>query len=238
MKSIEELGTILGIWAHPDDEVMSSAGVMRLAIENGQKVVIVTATRGENGKTTDGEKWPVDKLKDIRTLEAERSLARLGDITHFWLEHKDGALKEVADIEVLPRLLKIAKDVRPDTIITFEREGITGHEDHKAVHHWAVKLAQELEGVRVLGAITDEKFYLTHGKALDEQYDIYFNTESPRIVKREHADYCYAFDERISSIKLQAIAAHESQNKSMFDDEQPRNALIAMSKCECFERIM
>ena len=44
-----ELGTILGIWAHPDDEAYLSGGLMALASAAGSRVVCVTATRGELG---------------------------------------------------------------------------------------------------------------------------------------------------------------------------------------------
>ena len=32
---VAELGTILGIWAHPDDEAYLSGGLMALARDNG-----------------------------------------------------------------------------------------------------------------------------------------------------------------------------------------------------------
>lgn len=51
------LGTILGVWAHPDDEVYLSAGVMAAAAAAGNRVVVVTATRGEHG-TDDPARWP------------------------------------------------------------------------------------------------------------------------------------------------------------------------------------
>ena len=38
-----ELGTILGIWAHPDDEAYLSGGLMAIAREHGSRVVCVTA---------------------------------------------------------------------------------------------------------------------------------------------------------------------------------------------------
>jgi hypothetical protein len=41
---ISALGTIMGIWAHPDDEAYLSGGPMALARANGQRVVCVTAT--------------------------------------------------------------------------------------------------------------------------------------------------------------------------------------------------
>ena len=52
-----ELGTILGVWAHPDDETYLSAGLMAAAVDAGSRVVDVTATRGEGG-SMDEEQWP------------------------------------------------------------------------------------------------------------------------------------------------------------------------------------
>ena len=52
---MKDLGTILGVWAHPDDEGYLSAGIMAQAMRNGQRVVCVTATRGE---AADPEQWP------------------------------------------------------------------------------------------------------------------------------------------------------------------------------------
>ena len=46
---MDELGTILGIWAHPDDEAWLSAGLMARAVDAGSRIVCVTATRGELG---------------------------------------------------------------------------------------------------------------------------------------------------------------------------------------------
>ncbi|HXV94036.1 MAG TPA: PIG-L family deacetylase, partial [Pseudonocardia sp.] len=46
---LADLGTILGVWAHPDDETFLTAGLMALAREAGNRVVCATATRGERG---------------------------------------------------------------------------------------------------------------------------------------------------------------------------------------------
>ena len=59
------LGTILGIWAHPDDEAYLSGGLMAIARQAGCRVVCVTATRGELG-TGDPVTWPPDRLAEER----------------------------------------------------------------------------------------------------------------------------------------------------------------------------
>src|SRR4051795_8775747 len=63
-----DLGTVLGIWAHPDDEASLSAGLMPAASDAGQRVVCVTATLGEHG-TDDPQRWPPPRLARVRTHE-------------------------------------------------------------------------------------------------------------------------------------------------------------------------
>ena len=63
---IPDLGTILGVWAHPDDEGYLSAGIMADAVRNGRRVVCVTATRGE---AADPGRWPPAELAQIREVE-------------------------------------------------------------------------------------------------------------------------------------------------------------------------
>lgn len=65
---VEQLGTLLGVWAHPDDEAYLSAGLMALARRDGQRVVVVTATFGEHG-TDDPHRWPPTRLARHRRQE-------------------------------------------------------------------------------------------------------------------------------------------------------------------------
>ena len=83
---MDELGTILGVWAHPDDEAYLTAGIMARAVRNGSRVVCVTATRGEGG-SMDEEKWPPEKIGEVRTKELERSLEILGVKEHRVARH-------------------------------------------------------------------------------------------------------------------------------------------------------
>jgi LmbE family N-acetylglucosaminyl deacetylase len=82
---MDELGTILGVWAHPDDEAYLTAGIMARAVRNGSRVVCVTATRGEGG-SMDEEKWPPESMGEVRTKELGRSLQILGVDEHVWLD--------------------------------------------------------------------------------------------------------------------------------------------------------
>lgn len=130
-----QLGTILGVWAHPDDEAYLSAGIMAAAINAGNRVVCVTATRGEAG-SLDHVKWPPETLGSVREAELGACLAVLGVREHIWLDYPDGGCADVPAEDAVARLADIIRDVQPDTVLTFGPDGMTWHADHIAVSRW------------------------------------------------------------------------------------------------------
>ena len=86
-----EPGTILSIWAHPDDETYLAAGIMATAVDNGDRVVCVSATAGEHG-TADPIVWPPARLGQVRRWEANAAMAVLGVTEHRFLGYEDGTL--------------------------------------------------------------------------------------------------------------------------------------------------
>jgi LmbE family N-acetylglucosaminyl deacetylase len=136
MSDISRLGTILGVWAHPDDEAYLSGGLMAAARDAGNRVVCVTATRGEAG-TADPRRWPPELLAAERTAELARCLAVLGVTEHHWLGHADGTCADAPAAPSVDRLAALITEVRPDTVVTFGPDGNTGHPDHRTVSAWA-----------------------------------------------------------------------------------------------------
>lgn len=134
-----DLGTILSVWAHPDDESYGCAGLMAAAVRAGRRVVCVTATRGEQG-STDPERWPAGpELAAVRTAELQACLAEIGVSEHIWLDYPDGGCADVDAAEAVARIRAIADDVRPDTVLTFGPDGGTFHSDHIAVSEWTTE---------------------------------------------------------------------------------------------------
>jgi LmbE family N-acetylglucosaminyl deacetylase len=133
----DPLGTVLGVWAHPDDETWLCAGLMARAAAAGERVVCVTATRGEQG-STDEERWPPGPtLAAVRTQELARSLEILGGgIEHHFMDYPDGGCAAVDQSEAVERVRALIEEVRPDTVLTFGPDGMTGHTDHQAVGRW------------------------------------------------------------------------------------------------------
>ena len=134
-----DLGTILSVWAHPDDESYSCAGLMAAAVRAGHRVVCVTATRGEQG-STDPQRWPPGpELAAVRTDELKACLAEIGVTEHVWLDYPDGGCADIDHAEAVARIRAIADDVRPDTVLTFGPDGGTFHPDHMAVSSWTTQ---------------------------------------------------------------------------------------------------
>jgi LmbE family N-acetylglucosaminyl deacetylase len=231
---VQNLGSILGVFAHPDDEAFACSGVIMQAIENGQKVVLVTATRGCGGQTADESRWPQKELTAIRTSEMSDCLKIMGRPQHHWLDMRDGSLDTVDQQTAVDMILEKIDGFTPDTVITFEEQGITGHNDHRAVHRWAKQLATEHKA-QLLAAVECDEAYEQIGRILHKTHNIYFNTKRPRTVSRSEADFCFSLTETLKRRKTAAIKAHQSQTSVLLSGEDGQTYLDHISSCECYE---
>src|SRR4051794_10204741 len=134
----EQIGPLLGVWAHPDDEAYLSAGLMAAARRSGRRVVVVTATRGEQGTSEPGD-WPPERLRALRERELAESLRVVGVEEHLWLGYDDGSLARADARLAVASLRRIIEDVGPDTVVTFGPDGMTGHDDHRTVSSWVTE---------------------------------------------------------------------------------------------------
>ena len=115
--------TLLGVWAHPDDEAYLSAGLMAEARRNGERVVVLTATLGDHG-TSDPKRFPPACLRRLRHHELRKSLAAVGVDELRIIGFEDGTCHER---EGTATVADHIADVAPDRIVTFGPDGITGH---------------------------------------------------------------------------------------------------------------
>jgi len=148
------LATVMGVWAHPDDETYLAAGLFAHAVDLGSRVVDVTATRGEGG-SMDEERWPPETMGEVREQELRRGLAVLGVTEHYWLELPDVDMQTPLPKIGASRVRGLMEKVRPASVLTFGPDGMTGHEGHKTVSRWATEAFRE---VAPLGA---RLFYAT-----------------------------------------------------------------------------
>lgn len=144
--------TLLAVHAHPDDEIFGGGALARVADE-GIRVVLVTATRGEEGEILDPDLDPDEarsRLGSIREEELRQAAALLGIGEIHLLGYRDSGMAGTpandnpdnfhnTDLdEVTGRLVRIIRETRPQVIVTYDERGNYGHPDHIAAHRAAV----------------------------------------------------------------------------------------------------
>jgi LmbE family N-acetylglucosaminyl deacetylase len=202
-------GPLLGVWAHPDDEAFLSAGLMTLARWSGRRVVVATATWGENG-TDDPDRWPPARLARERQVELTRSLAAVDVTEHHHLGHVDGRCASIDERRGVDAVARLIEQLRPELVVTFGPEGMTGHPDHRAVSRWTT-VAWHATGrrSRLWYATVTPEFHQRWG-ALNEQVGLWMAGEPPCTPRAELAHRVPVRGELLER-KLAALDAHRTQ---------------------------
>lgn len=226
---VTALGTILSIWAHPDDETYLSGATMAAAAAAGQRVVCVSMTAGERG-TPDPERWPPPRLAARRRLEHDAAMAVLGVTEHEVFDLGDGCLAD-RDADGIPLVARLIDEVRPDTILTFGPDGMTFHPDHVAVSRWVTAAwAERGCGSRLLQAAMTVDHHARFAD-LYEELGVFMADERPEPVDSPafHLVPVGADLDR----KLTALAAMASQTAAFIAmvGEEPYGEVVAE---ECF----
>jgi LmbE family N-acetylglucosaminyl deacetylase len=217
MTDVASLGTIVGVWAHPDDDIFLAAGLMATAVELGARVVDVTATRGEGG-SMDEDRWPPATMGVVRTGELLRSLEILGVTEHRFLDGPvDVDMDEHLDEAGAAQVRAIVAEVQPDTILTFGPDGMTGHQAHKDVSRWATEAFSAVgkPGARLFYATQSPEFAAEVVSAL-ERFEI-FRPGTPPVTPREEMAIDFTCDGELLDRKVAALTAHESQIEGLLE---------------------
>jgi LmbE family N-acetylglucosaminyl deacetylase len=123
---------LLGVFAHPDDEVFCAGGTMARAAGAGAEVMIVSATRGEQGQIRDPAAATRRTLGAVREGELRAAAAELGVQRVQVLAYPDGTLQHHRS-SLGAAIAGIIRQFDPDTVITFGADGGYGHPDHIAI---------------------------------------------------------------------------------------------------------
>jgi LmbE family N-acetylglucosaminyl deacetylase len=205
--------TLMGVWAHPDDEAYMSAGLMAEYRRRGDRVVVVTATLGEHG-TSDPTTWPPKRLAAHRHRELRESLAVLGVEELHLLGYEDG------DCERHDGTAAIASHIAaiaPDLIVTFGPDGMTGHPDHRAVSRWTTDAwAATRPAADLWYATLSVPFHQRWG-SLNEQIGLWADQPEPPCTDAADLVRHTRLPNSLANLKLAALAAHESQTRPLID---------------------
>ena len=223
------MGTLLLVHAHPDDEAISTGGVMMKAKAHGHRVVLVTATRGEVGEIHNmDEAASRPRLGEIRTEELKAAGDILGVDRIELLGYRDSGMVDTDDNkdprsfhqarleEAAGKLAAVVRDERPDVVVTYGEDGVYGHPDHIKAHHVTNAVFDMLERE----GWTPRKLYYT---AIPRSMMEAFMKQMPEEAMRQNTNMRIAGtpDELVTTRvdvhdyvdqKRRAFAAHVSQN--------------------------
>lgn len=158
--------TLLGVFAHPDDESFGPGGTLARYAAEGKAVHVIIATDGIAGSVEDPNLVNGHAtLAQARSRELSNAAVALG-VTSIWsLPYRDSGMRNTADNQhpdaliqqpleqTIQEVMGYVQRLQPDVIITHDPFGGYGHPDHIRVceavttaFHLARRPAQQNNG--------------------------------------------------------------------------------------------
>jgi LmbE family N-acetylglucosaminyl deacetylase len=239
------MATLVSFHAHPDDECIVCGGVLRKAADEGHRVVLVVATRGENGEVPEGFLADGEQLWERRVIETHDSAKILGASRVEFLGYVDSGMMDTptnsapgsfwtADVdEAAAKLADILREESADVLTCYDDNGGYGHPDHIQVHRVGMRAA-ELAGTPRVYQATINRDHIIRGiraaaEAGETVPDVPDPGENPNFGKPESEITAAVDVTAYTDVKRAAMRAHASQisEESFFlamPDEAFRNA--------------
>ena len=227
-RSLSAVATLVCFHAHPDDEAIATGGTMAKAAAAGHRVVLVLATRGEEGEQVPGVVPDGDELGAWRERETRDSAALLGCHRVVFLGYRDSGMAGAPEndapdsfwqadgFEAARRLAGILATEGADVLTIYDSHGGYGHPDHVAVHRVGTRAA-ELAGTPRVYWATMNRDQVREMVAAAERAGTPVDAERTERVDSEEfglpdAEITHAVDVRgVLDRKRAAMAAHASQ---------------------------
>lgn len=244
------MSTLVCFHAHPDDEALSTGGLMAKASAAGHRVILVTATRGEQGEPQPGVLDPGEELWQRRVEETAESCRVLGAEEPRFLGYEDSGMMDEptnanptcfwqADVdEAAERLAAILTEVSADVLTIYDDHGLYGHPDHIQVHRVGLRAAERAGVDHVYEAtVNRDRIVESFGDIPDEvPEEERPNPEDFETFGVVADDLAYSVDisEQLAA-KRKAIAVHRSQvSDQSFFLTMPEDRFAAMFSTEWF----
>jgi LmbE family N-acetylglucosaminyl deacetylase len=227
---------LAAVFAHPDDDTYALGGT--LALGRGEVgYTLIVATSGEAGLISDPALATPENLRSVREQEERDALAVLGAdhaAVHF-LRYPDGGLAGVSTDEIAGRVVDLLRRDRPKVVVTFGPEGITGHEDHIAVHQAATEAFHQLHAEEEDGRAFQRLLYMALSQSDLDRFREALRSRGVELgdpegpfVPRGVPDHTIAVRvdcRRVVSDKIEALRAHRTQQvelENVPEDLQPQ----------------
>jgi LmbE family N-acetylglucosaminyl deacetylase len=227
-RTVAAVATIVTFHAHPDDECIGTGGVMRKAADEGHRVVLVVATRGEHGEVPEGFLPDGEQLWERRVAETMTAAEILGVARVEFLGYVDsgmigtptngasGSFWTASVDEAAKKLAAILEEERADVLTCYDDNGGYGHPDHIQVHRVGMRAA-ELAGTPRVYQNTMNRDHIMKGMAemaamaADSGIEVPDVTESEQFGKPESVITAAVDVTPFLEHKRAAMRAHASQ---------------------------
>jgi len=165
---------LLSVLAHPDDESFGMGGTLALYANQGVKVHLICATRGEAGEVGPEYLQEYDSIADLRESELRCAAAHLGLQGVHFLDYRDSGMVGSVDNEhpdafimapvdqVAAQVAHYIRELKPQVVLTFDQIGGYRHPDHIHIQQAttrAFSLAADPEFEDGLSPYQVDKFY-------------------------------------------------------------------------------
>ncbi len=143
--------TLIFVGAHPDDETFGMGATLAKYTAAGASVYYICATRGEAGTAEPEYMKGYQSTAEMRCAELAAAARVLGLAGVYYLGYRDSgmpgtpdnlnpnALMQAPAEQVIERLVKLYRHLKPDVIITHDPSGGYFHPDHIATHKAATQ---------------------------------------------------------------------------------------------------
>jgi N-acetylglucosamine malate deacetylase 2 len=141
---------LLAVFAHPDDETFRCGGTLALLTQRSVRVQVLTATRGQAGSRGNPPLCSPEELPAKRENELRCACSALGIQPPILLDYQDSQLAEADPEQLTAQILQVVKETRPQVMLTFGADGLSGHPDHIAIGFAAAEAFRRAEGIFAL----------------------------------------------------------------------------------------
>jgi LmbE family N-acetylglucosaminyl deacetylase len=141
--------SLLFVAAHPDDDVFGAARPVALHADDPDlRFSLIHATDGEAGEIAPDSGVTREELGAVRRRETRDGWAAVGRLPdrHEWWGLPDGGLTDHPFDDLVDRISAVLAEERPDVVVTFGPDGITGHPDHVTVSAATTTAFERLAG--------------------------------------------------------------------------------------------
>jgi LmbE family N-acetylglucosaminyl deacetylase len=216
---------LLAIFAHPDDESFGPAGTLAKYAAAGHELGLVTLTRGEAGSLGISKQLGPGLLAELRSQEL-RCAAKILGISYLHIHQlPDKKLSELPDETGISIIEKEIEQFSPGIIITYDKEGITGHPDHKTVSRWVLETVDKIKATPVLLWFGVTRQQVAH---LEDRQMFALNPE----------DITHRIDVRdVLQKKIDAIHCHKTQDELWKRIEKSSDDFESFSQWEHFMQV-